>query len=111
MVHALVHTPVPRQLEDAANQLLPIMFPGRVYNVWLTDGPWSKEAEEEEIAAAEAEYTFSEFIISDSDIDGEWRINVISASVFRRRTMDPNHPIHCHPQVTAIFTAKNIVSR
>ena len=55
-----VHTVVPRQLEDAASQLLPTMFPCRVYNVWLTDGPWSEEAEAKEIAAAEAEYTLLE---------------------------------------------------
>jgi len=64
-----VHTAVPRQLEDAASQHLPTMFPCRVYNVWLTDGPWSEEAEAEEIAAAEAEYTFSEFVVADSDFD------------------------------------------
>jgi len=57
----LLHTPVPRQIEEAAARLLPT-FPTKTYNFWLTDEGewWSPEysAENAEYDAAVAEYDF-----------------------------------------------------
>ena len=61
--HPLLHTPVPRQIEEAAARLLPT-FPTKTYNFWLTDeGEWwtpdsSDTGFPAEYEAALAEYDF-----------------------------------------------------